>query len=999
MASTPAHIVHARMEGLETRVFLAAGALDPMFGVGGTVTTDFEAVSQSEAQNVLALPDGKLVAVGRVGDRYNPTRAVVAQFLADGRPDATFGQGGKLSLSFGGEAGASDVVRLPDGYLVVAGTLDGQLLVMRLTADGSLDTTFGSGGKVVSAAPGGRSLVNAFVRVAADGAITAAALTDNSMSTTQNDPKIPFVHLIHLSADGGFDRGFADRGTLDLQFKLFDSLAGIAIRPDGRILVAGSYSDDASPTSSGILVLQFTTTGKPDLNFGTGGRVNGRLFASYDAVSGMTLDADGGLLLLNDGPSQQVGRFRANGVLDRGFASRGVATIPNLTTTSLDPGRIAVEADGKIVIAQADSYNRLRVTRLTNQGALDGTFDEDGISVAVQLVTHARVNGFVVQPDGNIVTTAESGDDFALVRLNVDGAADASFGNAGIESIAVPGPSDDGAIAVVVQGDGKYIVGGAFNNAHDEQTHAALARYRADGTLDPAFGESGQVRIRLGRGKGIAGLALAAGGKILAVGGAFDSGFVARFNPDGSLDKSFATFGQLLFNESVAGIRMAAGGKFVLLCGTTDNTTDTWRFNADGSPDNSFGAAGVARLDVGTVQNNNAIAVQPDGRVLVIRGIDIDPITFGRKWEVRRLTASGAPDATFGTRGIALIGLNGRSGDPYAIALQPDGRIVIAGEVDSTQIDGTTDFAVARLNANGTTDRAFGTAGLVITSFPPSVFTSYHSVFDVAQAIAIQADGKIVVIGADEVNARSPFDVTQRFAIARYNPNGSLDKSFGIDGKQTTQLGDSSSPTAALITPDAKLLAVGDASVRNASGDFALARYLLDDPHPITATIVNRVLKIVGTDAGETIRLTRAGTRVLVNNAGESFAIDTFSKIAIDARAGNDLIDASASPVPVVLNGGDGNDLLLGGAYDDSLSGNAENDTLFGGRGNDILHGNDGNDYLNGGPGADQLFGDAGNDQLFAFDNAIDTVDGGPGFDRAHGDGNDLLTHVEALLA
>src|SRR3954463_1466481 len=91
MSSAPARIVHARMEALEMRVCMAAGALDPTFGIGGAVTTDFEATSQAEAQNTITLPDGRIVAVGQLGDRFTPSRAVVARFLVDGRPDSTFG--------------------------------------------------------------------------------------------------------------------------------------------------------------------------------------------------------------------------------------------------------------------------------------------------------------------------------------------------------------------------------------------------------------------------------------------------------------------------------------------------------------------------------------------------------------------------------------------------------------------------------------------------------------------------------------------------------------------------------------------------------------------------------------------------------------------------------------------------------------------------------------------------------------------------------------------
>jgi Ca2+-binding RTX toxin-like protein len=170
-------------------------------------------------------------------------------------------------------------------------------------------------------------------------------------------------------------------------------------------------------------------------------------------------------------------------------------------------------------------------------------------------------------------------------------------------------------------------------------------------------------------------------------------------------------------------------------------------------------------------------------------------------------------------------------------------------------------------------------------------------------------------------------------------------------------------------------------------------------PGRVTAGIVNGVLRVTGSSGPDIIRLRALGDRVLITGVAQGFARSAFSRIEIAGLAGDDTLDASASPVPVTLDGGDGRDSLLGGAAVDLLLGGGGDDTLFGGRGADTLRGGDGNDYLNGGPGGDQLFGEAGNDQVFAVDAARDTIDGGGGFDRVKGDGDDLLTGTEGLLA
>jgi Ca2+-binding RTX toxin-like protein len=206
--------------------------------------------------------------------------------------------------------------------------------------------------------------------------------------------------------------------------------------------------------------------------------------------------------------------------------------------------------------------------------------------------------------------------------------------------------------------------------------------------------------------------------------------------------------------------------------------------------------------------------------------------------------------------------------------------------------------------------------------------------------------------------------------------------------------------------PIANLQALADGKVlaTGFDGDSTILLARLINPTASTAPAIfaRRVaneLQISGTPGDDIIHLRRDATGGLIIDGVPTPDTQGVTRIVIQALAGNDRIDASAATVPVSIQGGDGNDVLLGGAGDDSLFGNAGNDTLFGGQGNDTLHGNEGNDYLSAGPGADQLFGDAGNDQIFALDGAIDTLDGGPGFDRAKTDHADLLTNIDALLA
>jgi uncharacterized delta-60 repeat protein len=312
-----------------------------------------------------------------------------------------------------------------------------------------------------------------------------------------------------------------------------------------------------------------------------------------------------------------------------------------------------------------------------------------------------------------------------------------------------------------------------------------------------------------------------------------------------------------------------------------------------------------------------------------------------------------------------------------------------------------SDFAITRLNTNGSPDASFGDGGVVTTAFPPKLAADWQIPSDFATTVAVQADGRIVVAGYADVRPatpNSPYANEVDFGLARYLSDGSLDNSFGDGGKLTTSFGRNDVPAASLVTPDGNLLVVGTGQTPTGGSDFALARYLLTDPSPLTARVEGGVLEIAGTPAADTIRLRVAAGRVSITGVAETFAAGAFSAIRITGLAGDDLIDASAATVAVSVDAGDGNDSVLGGSGDDSLLGGAGHDTLFGGNGHDTLRGGDGNDYLNGGRDTDQVFGDGGNDQIFAVDNNAETIDGGGGFDRVTSDADDVLTGFESLL-
>ncbi|MFD5426499.1 calcium-binding protein [Streptomyces sp. NPDC127084] len=289
----------------------------------------------------------------------------------------------------------------------------------------------------------------------------------------------------------------------------------------------------------------------------------------------------------------------------------------------------------------------------------------------------------------------------------------------------------------------------------------------APGDLDPTFGTGGKVTTGFGAGLSPFGedLAIQADGKIVAVGGS-DTGL---------------------------------GSDFALA-----------RYNTDGSLDATFGTGGLVTTDFGGTDAAIGVAVQPDGKIVTVGYSDAGGTL--NDFALARYNTDGSLDATFGTGGLVTTDFGpGRSDVANAVALQTDGKIVAVG---GSALVAANDFALARYNTDGSLDATFGTGGRVLTDFGGDG--------DIASAVALQTDGKIVTAGLS--NASGTFD----FALARYDTDGSLDATFGTGGLVTTDFGATNNwAFGVALQTDGKIVAAG---YSNASGtfDFALARYDTD---------------------------------------------------------------------------------------------------------------------------------------------------------------------------
>ena len=261
---------------------------------------------------------------------------------------------------------------------------------------------------------------------------------------------------------------------------------------------------------------------------------------------------------------------------------------------------------------------------------------------------------------------------------------------------------------------------------------------------------------------------------------------------------------------------------------------------SEGTLDLSFNSTGYRYEDFGGGSNEGlAVAVQPDGKIVVAGRAD-GISGSGTDFAIVRYNSGGSLDTSFGTGGKVTTAIGpGTSQDiAYAVAIQADGKIVAAGQAEVSGAG--TDFGIVRYNADGSLDTSFGTGGKVTTAFGTATSG------DIANAVAIQPDGKIIAAGfADDV-AGSGAD----FALARYNADGSLDASFGVGGKTTTPvnagtLGDFAQ--AVVIQPNGMIVAAGwteDAS--GLSVDFALVRYNSNGSLDLTFDGDGKVITSIG---------------------------------------------------------------------------------------------------------------------------------------------------------
>jgi uncharacterized delta-60 repeat protein len=406
------------LEPLEDRRLLSGpGSLDPTFGTGGIVTTAFSGTSRDSANTVLYQPDGKLIAVGTNMARYN--------------------------------------------------------------SNGTLDTTFGKGGKVASVNADSATLYPPGTTNA--GKIVVVGFVTNRK--TGND-----FTVTRYNANGSVDASFGSRGTVTTDLGGSDVPEAVAVQPDGKIIVAGDSRNSSRALPDGFGLARYNANGTLDSSFGSGGSVVTPLWGSD--LHSLALQSDGKIVVAARAAESvgqdfhfTVARYNANGTLDTGFG-----------------------ADHNGIVLINDTFA-----------------DHPGVVPLGGFTNLAyEANGVAIQPDGKIIAVGETygnstGDGWLVARFDTAGNLDNTFGINGT-TLAWPsaGLGWDQAFRAAVQPDGEIVVAGGTSQA----TGFYVGRFDATGTLDPTFGTGGVVRTVIGTGNQLRDMLLQPDGKIVVSGDA-----------------------------------------------------------------------------------------------------------------------------------------------------------------------------------------------------------------------------------------------------------------------------------------------------------------------------------------------------------------------------------------------------------------------------------------------------------------------------------------------
>ena len=818
----------------------ATGDLDSSFGDGGLVTTSLGKRSEELARTLVATPDGGAVIVGSRERFHNRNGIFALKLEADGTPDEDFGREGRLVPEFfpGADENAVTAAVQPDGKILIAGSVyvpgypgSTDLMVIRLLPDGSLDQSFGSDGiAVVGAYEGSYEWANE-IALAPDGSIVVAGgvaqelLVVRLTSQGKVDTSLSgdgFIYgrsggsdvydTLAVGPDGGITLGGWDRFNADWLLKRYDSygepdtsfsgdgllrlapaslpassdLGDLLALPDGGLLIASGAGYDAHRPQQ-LVVAQLDSSGVLDGEFGTGGYAYASA-SKYTHGSTLARDADGRITvagwIANDTGREGtiIVRFSASGEADQSFGRDGVAGLPFKAPFGWGPF-VALDSSGEVWVAsqveagRADSdevYYETGVGRLTPGGEPDEAFAGDGFDTfAAAPRSNALMYDLLLRPGGDSAIgigtaflTARDGYDATLVKYAGDGSIDRTFGSEGVVSFDIHGDHDR-AYAAAAMEDGGFAVVGETVVAYkggEEVTDAFVARFDAGGQLQTGFGNEGVVTLDLGTDE--------------------DRG---------------------------ASVQADARGRIVVSAQTPGRFTAFRLAGSSGALDPTFGGTGIVNHDFDLVppsdpsyddDESRAVVIAEDGSVLI--GGQADEGDENPDLAVIKLLDDGRLAEDFGENGVVTAG-TGFTEYSSDLALTPGGKILMLGYIGRSAV-------FTQFGEDGMPDTTFGEGGVL------------EAAGDLPADMQVLEDGHVTTAGTD-LPPSSGLLLTSTMLVTHHDETGAKDPGFGDNGYLRLPPPGPANATVVAVRPDGRTLIGGTFdrhfALRQIGGDAA----------------------------------------------------------------------------------------------------------------------------------------------------------------------------------
>ena len=654
----------------------ADGSQDKTFGSNGVQPVDFPVTS------VAMQSDGKIVVTGSVADSIN-TYFAIARFNTEGNPDTSFSSDGKQTTSFGFSKPSDMGGEYPESDLGYAAAIQ------------------------------------------KDGKIVVSGSAFNYASNSRE------FAIARYNADGNPDTLFDNDGKQTTNFGASENYAySIAFQSDNKIVVAG-YAN-VNGESYDLAIARYIVNGSPDNTFAGDGKLT-TAFGSVDHYpNSMAIQKDGKIVAESDSYDGSnydfaIARYNKDGSPDKTFNGTG-NKVTDLGSSTDYANSVIIQNDGKIIEGgytfNGNNY-KLAIVRFNADGSTDNTFNKNGRLIEGLSQGYTIYTSSAVQKNGKIIaagyTWNGSNFDFVVVRYNADGSLDNSFSQDGMQTTGF-GSGDDFANSVSIQADGKIVLAG-YTSTGNTSSYFALARYNADGSLDNTFSSDGKQTTDFGfyAETGNA-AAIQSDGKIVIAGSVFTGSnydsvdfAVARYNTDGTLDKSFSNDGKQLTDLSSSddfgnSAVIQKDGKIIVAGRTYNGTKNDFalvRYNSNGSLDNTFSGDGKQISDFGTADYFGQSAVlQNDGKIVVAGYSQVESV--GSSFAVARYNTNGALDTSFNGTGLKTRDFGSGFEVATSVALQPNGKIVVAGGTNGN-------FTLARYNTNGSLDNTFNEDGIQIT--------------------------------------------------------------------------------------------------------------------------------------------------------------------------------------------------------------------------------------------------------------------------------------------